>query len=163
MNTHPIERLKELLIYSQETGLFVWRVTRSGKTKAGMAAGTRNKLGYVNLRIDYREFGAHRVAWAITNGQWPTGDIDHINGDPSDNRIANLRDVPRAENLQNQRRAHRDSKSGILGVREVRPGRFQAKIMRNYRLYDLGDFPTAEEASAAYIKAKRELHAGCQI
>jgi hypothetical protein len=146
------------VIYDPETGHFTWKVQRSGKTKAGMRAGTKNRLGYINLRIDYRGFGAHRVAWAMQYGVWPNGDIDHINGIRDDNRIVNLRDVSRGSNLQNQRRAHRDSKSGILGVKANKCGTFSAMITSQYKLHSLGTFNTAAEASAAYQSAKRLLH-----
>jgi HNH endonuclease len=154
----PIEKLRELLTYNPDTGLFFWKVQRNGKTKAGMQSGTKSKLGYINLRIDYRTFSAHRVAWAIHYGQWPDGDIDHINGVRDDNRIVNLRNVSRGANLQNQRRAHKDSKTGLLGVSANSNGTFSAKIMSGYHLYKLGSFPTAEEASAAYQAAKLRLH-----
>jgi hypothetical protein len=157
MLTLHIDRLHELLIYQPETGLFFWKVQRSGKTKAGVLAGSKNGSGYINLRIDYLAYGAHRAAWAMHYGVWPDGDIDHINGNRADNRIENLRDVPRSTNLQNQRKAHRDNTTGYLGVSK-RGDRFRAKIMRNYRLYDLGEFLTADEASAAYQAAKQRLH-----
>lgn len=162
-NTVPIERLNELLAYDPTTGLLTWKLTRNSRIKAGDAAGGLDKHGYIVVRIDFVQYGAHRVGWAIHTGTWPKGDIDHINGVVGDNRISNLRDVPRAENLQNQRRAHRDSRSGILGVYLMADGRFTSRITKNYKRYDLGDFHTAAEASAAYLTAKRLLHAGCQI
>lgn len=161
-STVTVERVKELLAYDPETGIFTWRVKRNNKTPAGMAAGTQSTFGHVQLRVDFKSVLAHRAAWAVTYGEWPTTDIDHINGDPADNRIANLRIVSRGHNLQNQRKAHRDSKSGLLGVKQVGK-KWYAKIMAAGVRYELGIFLTPEEASAAYLTAKRKLHPGCTI
>ena len=95
-------------------------------------------------------------------GDWPTTDIDHINGDPADNRIVNLRMVSRGHNLQNQRKPHRDGKSGFLGV-YLKNGKWQSRIMVGGVSHDLGRFSTPEDASAAYLQAKRKLHPGCTI
>lgn len=162
-NTVPIERLNELLAYDPATGRLTWKLTRNGRIKAGDRAGCLGRLGYFCVCIDFVQYGSHRVGWALHTGSWPAGDIDHINGNRADNRIANLRDVPRAENLQNQRRAHRDSRSGILGVYLMADGRFISRITKDYKRHELGIFSTAAEASAAYLTAKRLLHAGCQI
>jgi hypothetical protein len=151
-----------LLAYEPDTGVLRWLVNRT-RVSVGTIAGCRNSRGYIGIRVLGREYKAHRLAWLLTHGQWPQGDIDHINGIVGDNRIANLRDVPRAENLQNQRRAHRDSRSGILGVYLMADGRYISRITKNYKRHELGIFQTAVEASAAYLKAKSELHAGCQI
>ncbi len=88
--------------------------------------------------------------------------MDHLNGDASDNRLANLRDVPQEVNQQNQRRANADSKTGLLGASPRGP-RFQAAITTQGDRRYLGLFDTAEEAHQAYLTAKRQLHAGCTI
>lgn len=161
-STVTVERVKELLAYDPETGIFTWRVKRNNKTPAGMAAGTQSTFGHVQLRVDFKSLLAHRAAWAVTYGEWPTTDIDHINGDPADNRISNLRMVSRGHNLQNQRKGHSDGTSGYLGV-SVRKNKWQAKIMSGGVRYGLGNFDTPELASAAYLEAKRKLHLGCTI
>jgi hypothetical protein len=84
--------------------------------------------------------------------------IDHINGDRSDNRAVNLRDVTPKETAQNLRSAHRDSKSGFLGVSPYRK-KWAAQIMRAGKLRRLGNFPTPEEAAQAYLQAKAEFDA----
>jgi len=161
-STVTLERVKELLNYDPETGLFTWLQRRNQIISAGDKAGYVSTSGHISICIDSYRVLAHRAAWAIAYGEWPSTDIDHINGDPADNRIANLRMVSRGHNLQNQRKAHRDSKSGLLGVRKIGKKWF-AKIMASGVLYNLGRFLTPEEASAAYLKAKRELHPGCTI
>src|SRR4051812_40825019 len=100
------ERLKQVLVYSPESGLF---------TRRGRVAGTTYR-GRINIFIDYRGYLAHRLAWLYVHGRWPIGDIDHIDGNASNNAISNLREVSRSVNMQNQRRARSDSRTGLLGV-----------------------------------------------
>jgi hypothetical protein len=159
------ERLRELLHYDPDSGVFTReRNSHQGRWKAGAEAGCPNRDGYIVLRVNGHLQYAHRLAWLYMHGSWPQLHIDHINGDKSDNRIANLRDVPRCVNLQNMRRATMASQSGLLGahVRADR-GSYSARIYVNGRTRFLGDFKTPEEAHAAYLAAKRERHAGCTI
>jgi hypothetical protein len=98
----------------------------------------------------------------MTHGAWPDGCIDHINGQKADNRISNLRKVTHAVNMQNQHRAARTSKTGLLGVSPNKT-RFVANINVDGRRVYLGSFATAHDAHSAYLSAKRELHAGCVL
>ena len=84
------ERLRELLNYDPLTGVFSWRVNGRGRSGVGTVAGGSN---HKRIAIDKKEYFVHRLAWLYVHGCWPTEDIDHINGDPSDNRIANLREA----------------------------------------------------------------------
>ena len=93
-------------------------------------------------------------------GAWPKGDIDHINGKRDDNRIANLRDVPRAVNRQNVLRARADNRVGLIGVKASRNGTYEARIGVNGKYLHLGTYRTAEAAHAAYVSAKRQHHIG---
>lgn len=156
------ERLRELLHYDAETGVFRWRVDRSIKTKAGAVAGNPQRSGHLRIGIDRREHQAHRLAWLYVTGKHPDHQIDHINGDPRDNRFANLRDVPVAVNIQNQRKPRRDNASGFLGVSPWK-NRWQAHICVFGKRQYLGQFETPEAAHSAYLVAKREMHAGCTI
>jgi hypothetical protein len=173
--THPPspEVLRALLSYDPEEGSFTWKPRplglfpddRSGliwNTRfAGKKAGCFKGTGQLVIGIFGCLTYAHRIAWAIQTGAWPSGDIDHIDGDPSNNRFANLRDVSRSVNLQNQRRAHVQNETGLLGVSPCKKsGRFYARIVVSGRQRNLGLSDTPEAAHAAYIKAKRELHAG---
>lgn len=79
-------RLRELLDYNAETGVFTWRVSRQGHCKAGSAAGARRHDGYIRICVDQRRVWGHRLAWFYVHGEWPSQQIDHINGNPSDNR-----------------------------------------------------------------------------
>lgn len=154
-----VARLREVLDYCPETGVFVWKVTRSFKAVAGAVAGSEYKAtGYLRIQIDGTSYLAHRLAWLHHYGEWPTLDIDHINGEKSDNRIANLREATTSQNGQNQHRAQSDNKSGALGVYLDKNGRWRAVIAKDGLIYGLGAFDTKESAHAAYLSAKRELH-----
>jgi hypothetical protein len=95
-------------------------------------------------------------------GAWPAGQVDHLNGARTDNRWTNLREATAAVNSQNQRVAYPRNKSGFLGVRAFRAG-WTAQITVARKQVYLGNFSTPEAAHEAYVKAKRELHAGCTL
>ena len=150
--------VRSLLDYDADTGLLRWRVSR-GSVQAGAIAGSPNKDGYLGLSIKRTTVLAHRVIWLHVHGVWPTRQIDHINGDRRDNRLVNLRDVAPAVNSQNLTDAHVDSYSGILGVHwHSRDKRWIAQLGAYGKRHHLGTFRTAEEAHAAYLKAKATLH-----
>jgi hypothetical protein len=153
------EQVREHLQYYADTGTFVWRTKSSSRARAGSIAGTTNGNGYRQIGIGGRIYPAHRLAWCWTYGKWPIYDIDHINGVKDDNRLANLREATRSENMQNQRRAQSSNKSsGILGVHKTAKQKWLAHIKLNKKLHYLGSFDTAEAACAAYTAAKQALH-----
>lgn len=160
MNTElTADRLRELLSYDAETGIFRWRMARGSSAKAGDAAGRRESLGYIQIGVDGRRYMAHRLAWLATHGEWPQGEIDHINGDRDDNRLTNLRQATRSQNLQNLRRARSDSRSGLLGASwDAASGAWKGQIQVEGKKKHLGLFDTAEAAHRAYLAAKAELH-----
>ena len=159
-----IEQLRHLLSYDPESGALIWATNRRGPIRAGDIAGKIDKNGYRQVMIAGKEYAAHRLCWAIHHGAAPAGMIDHINGDKSDNRISNLRDASRAINNQNLRSAHSRNCSGLLGVTfDKSRGRFVASIFSGGKKINLGRFLSADDAHAAYVKAKRELHPGCTI
>ena len=137
------------------------RAGRGGKTvQAGSVAGTRNSEGYLQTSIDGRLCLVHRVVWAYMHGEWPQGQIDHIDGDRSNNRLLNLRDVSPRVNSQNQRQPQGKTASGFLGV--SRCGRRWKAVIRSEDGKDmhLGVRDTPEEAHGLYVAAKREIHQG---
>jgi len=100
------------------------------------------------------------------HGGFPNGILDHINGNKSDNRIENLRESDHQKNSQNQRKATKRNLTGFLGVsvdRSCIPRPYVARIKAGGKNIRLGQFQTPEQAHEAYVKAKRELHAGCTI
>jgi hypothetical protein len=159
------ERLRELLNYDPDTGVFT-RKTSAGGECAGKIAGTRRRYRKtrieIGIGIDYADYRAHRLAWLYVYGKWPVGHIDHKDGNPLNNAISNLREATGSLNGQNLRKARRDNKSGLLGVSPNRL-RWSASIKADGRKHHLGTFDTAEEAHAAYVAAKRKLHEGCTI
>lgn len=144
-------RLLEALDYDPETGDF-FRLDIA--LRGGAPIGSYLDNQYKRICIDYQEYLAHRLAWFYVNGEWPSNDIDHINGVRGDNRICNLREATRQENLRNGR--GRPSKSGLKGV-NFRSGLTRPWYARIYpekgRKIHLGYFLTAEEAHAAYCEA----------
>ena len=157
------ELLQELFEYIPDTGVFKRRVSTSNSVKIGDVAGGVGAGGYVRISVNGKQHYAHRLAWVYMTGAEPD-DIDHINGNRSDNRWSNLRSVQRATNLENQRRAHAGSISGLLGVHwNKSKNKWHAKINVNRITHRLGYFATKEQAHAAYVEAKRRLHVGCTI
>jgi hypothetical protein len=160
------DRLRAVLDYDPLTGAFIWRERISIRITVGKRAGVANRLGHVCIGVDGVKHYAHRLAWLYMTGAWPAESIDHINGDPGDNRFANLRDVPHRTNMQNIRKRRSNNRSGFLGVvRDKDGGRWRAtlKSANGESVLSLGSFSTAEEAHAAYLEAKRRLHPGCTI
>ena len=155
------ERLRELLFYDPDTGVFTRRVTAGGKT-AGSVAGMRHKNhDYVAIRVDRKLYAAHRLVFLYVYGRFPEGEVDHLNRVRHDNRLCNLKEVSKAENQQNTP-VRKDNILGLKGIHEyfsrgVSYG-YLARIQVNGRRKRLGVFKTLDEAAAAYREAKREMH-----
>ena len=151
------ERLRELLNYDRETGVFTRNEDRGGYA-AGSASGCKSH-GYLTIKVDRIAYQAHRLAWLYVYGRWPRDQIDHINGIRDDNRIVNLREATGAKNQQNRRRATANNTTGVLGVSwHKRDKKFRASIQISGENKHIGYFNTAAAASLAYVTAKRKLH-----
>lgn len=156
MTALTVERLRALLSYDPQTGIFKWRVTRGPSAVAGDTARSQNGNGYLRIRIDGRKYYAHRLAWLYVHGRWPLGNIDHKDTVVSHNWIENLREATQSQNAANASRSH-SNRSGFKGVSwHARAARWAAKITVRRRDTYLGLFNTAEEAHAAYSVAARE-------
>lgn len=150
------EYLRSILHYDPLTGVFRWSAPRP-KIRVGDVAGGIDADGYNRIRIDGRKYAAHRLAWFYMHGVWPPHDIDHRHGARSDNRLSELRPLTRLHNIQNQRSARINNKTGMLGV-SPKGQRWAATIMFNYKKKHIGYFDTPEEAHAAYLAAKAVHH-----
>lgn len=114
-----------------------------------------NNQGYRWGTIFDKNYRAHRVLWAIVHGDWPSGHIDHINGNRSDNRIINLRDISREENCRNAKR-YRNNGSGVQGVGWCKQsGKWRARIRVGGKQISLGKFESLEDAAAVRKVAER--------
>lgn len=143
--------LEQWLSYDPETGIFTWLVNR-GKARSGKKAGSLNGRRYLAIRIDGKSYSAHRLAWLAFYGEWPIGEIDHINRIKTDNRIANLRVASSSQNEWNKN-LQKNNKSGYRGVSWcTNELRWRAGIKINGRQIRIGTYDTPEEASVAYWK-----------
>lgn len=147
--------LRELFHYDLENGCLIWKVARSPRIKIGTPAGYVSPYGYTQIRLNGKLWMSHRLIWMYMTGSFPLNDIDHIDGDRSNNKWGNLRDVTREENMQNRKGPDEDSLTGVLGVcfdRQSGKYRAQRTIYKRKVLNKL--FNTIEEAKEAYLSFK---------
>jgi len=152
------ERLKQLLHYNPETGLFTRIDIESNRTdRLGKQPGSRNTKGHIQIRLDGTLYVAHRLAWLYMNGRFPVNQLDHIDGDKTNNKITNLRE---ATNKQNQENVplQVNNTSGYRGVSfDKRLKKFRAYVCHNRQQITLGLFDTSELATSAAQKARDQL------
>lgn len=148
------ERAAELFSYDPQTGSLVWIKPTSNRIKVGDSVGCKKTIsGHIVTQVDGVRCAAHQIAWLLTFGVWPISIVDHINGNPSDNRIANLRLATFRQNLCNSKRP-KHNKSGVKGVYwDASRQRWHAQIQVYGRSKSLGRFVNIDEAADAYRKA----------
>ena len=154
------KRLKELFDY--QDGQLIRKTNRGrggegNRWKAGTVLGSKLDFGYVGASVDFKSYKIHRLIWLWHKGTLPTLHIDHIDGNPSNNRIENLREVTPSQNMQNIRKPRATNKLGFQGVYRVK-NRFRATLTTNGKPKHLGYFATPQEAHEAYVLEKRKLH-----
>lgn len=148
------KRLKEILDYDPETGIFTY-AKNHGRMKKGDRAGNINSHGYVNIKVLDRLWKAHRLAFFYMEGDTP-GAVDHINHVRTDNRWINLRPADRAINGKNQRMGS-NNKSGVTGVFWHKSAKkWVAQIRVNRKRVHLGSFASFDDAVAARKEAEVE-------
>lgn len=149
-----IQQLHKTFNYDPETGIFIRRALQHSHVAQ---AGCLGRSGYRQINLKSKIWYAHQLAWAYVHGCLPNCDIDHINGDKSDNRIANLRLATRSQNMQNTGMRSSNT-SGYKGVHFYkRTGQWIASIRHNGKPIHLGYFSTPEDASFAYEHKASEL------
>lgn len=154
MKKIPIDQLRSLVTYDDKTGSVKWI---SGQ-RVGREAGCRLSGGYRIIGICGTLILARRVAWALFHGEWPVSQIDHANGDPSDNRLCNLRPSTQVENRQNSRRRN-DASSGFKGVVWSKDhNKWRAYIGPRGKVKHLGYFDDPAVAHAAYTASAAEMY-----
>lgn len=158
------EQLREMLDYDKDSGVLVWKKCDfrsnawNGKYPGKHAITSDSGCGYRKGEVMGCTVYAHRIAWAIVHGEWPSGEIDHINGNSLDNRLVNLREASSSENSMNQK-GHKDSLSGLKGAGwHAQRGRWVSSIFAKGKRYHLGLFDSPQEAHEAYCKAAKEIH-----
>jgi len=157
-NLPTMAELSALLAYNPDTGLLTWRVSPGRRCRAGSRAGTPNGNGYIRVKVRGRKHLAHRLAWVLTYGQWPENEIDHIDRNRENNRLANLREVTRCENRNNFDRMTTVGASGIPNVTwHAAVRRWIGAYSFAGRKYYLGCFDCPLEA-ARVVAAHRSLN-----
>lgn len=152
-----LDVLVSYLSYDLRTGVFRWMVKRPKGVKPNDIAGRKLKNGSVSIQLLHRQYQAHRLAWLYHYGKWPTEFLDHINGNPADNRICNLREATNSQNQANRKRLTTNT-SGFRGVTwNQKCQRWQASIKKDGKNIYLGLYEDAEKAGSAYKAAAAEL------
>ena len=149
-------RVRELLCYNKDTGIFTWKVSR-GRVKEGSVAGYAGKDGYIQIGLDGKLYNAHRLAYLYYVGYMPSM-VDHINGDKQDNRWSNLRPCSKTSNGYNSK-LNKSNKSGVKGVSwHKTAGKWRAQLDINGKTRHLGLFEDKEEAIELMQLVREEAH-----
>ena len=152
------DKLVSEVFYDPEVGEFFPRRKRRGRVPSKLGLGDVNYDGYIRINVLGRRYYAHRLAWFYVHGVWPSEQMDHINGNRSDNRIENLREATQSGNGQNKK-MQRNNTSGCIGVTwNRRKKKWQAQINADGRRNYLGYFDIFDDAVAARKEAKLTLH-----
>lgn len=152
------EYLKSVLNYCPETGVFTWRVTGRGRRLNRVAGYDDGRTGYQYISVGGKRYLAHRLAWLYIIGDWPKDQIDHIDGEKSNNIFSNLREANNSQNNSNKP-AQQNNQSGYKGVSFVnRKKPWVAQLTVEGKNIWIGRFETKELAYAAYCKAAEKHH-----
>ena len=142
-----VQELRDAFFYDRDSGVIRWKV-KSGSSSPGKAAGSlNNTCGYLYVSYLRKKYAVHRLAWALEHGEFPSGQVDHINRNRLDNRISNLRVVTSSENMKNCGMSKTNT-SGIKGVR-FHMGKWEAYQSVNDRTVYLGRHDTQDRAAEA--------------
>lgn len=153
-----VGRLREVLAYDPETGVFLWKVATSSRNRVGSVAGVINNVGYRVICVDGKHYLAHRLAWFYVHGTWPPHEIDHINRDRADNRLINLRLATKSQNMVNGN-LRSDNTTGHKNISWHKGSqKYRVVIQKDGKQYQVGMFTEIDEAIRARDDAARRLH-----
>jgi hypothetical protein len=144
-------------LFDYKDGSLYWKINQ-GRIKAGSKAGTPREKGHIQIQYNKKMYREHSIVWMMFNGENPSAILDHINGNPSDNRIENLRLATNAQNLAN-RGKNKNNTSGFKGVYlHNQTNKWVASIKHLGKKYSLGCYENASDAHQAYKKACVKLN-----
>lgn len=148
------DQLKSVLAYDSTTGVFTWTNPSSNRVKLGDVAGNIEPTGYVGMVVNYGRYRAHRLAWLYVYGVMPDGEIDHMDGNKSNNAISNLRVVTSTQNKENTGLL-RNNTSGVRGVYwDKRRQKWMARVQHHNKWVFLGRFDSLSEAAKTVKEAR---------
>jgi hypothetical protein len=151
-------KLRELFDYNAMTGTLSWRISTNNRVKAGDPIKTKYRAGHLAVSIDGVRYLAHRVIWKMTTGEDPVDQIDHIDGDASNNSFANLRESDQSQNRMNSRK-NSNNTSGVKGISYHKAtNKWRATVGNGYASKQIGIFDDFQSAVEACNLARAEMH-----
>lgn len=152
------DRVNEVLEYDPVTGIFRWKIKLSDRAPIGKIAGGHSIRGHWRIRIDGHYYFAHRLAWLLMTGVWPSVEIDHDNRIRDNNRWVNLREATHSQNHANCG-LRSDNTTGYKGVMLCKQKqKYHAVVVKNGKRHHAGYFDDPVLASIAYLAKAKELH-----
>lgn len=156
-----VEYLKSLLKYDPKSGYFFWKINKSSRARIGRKTGNKNGNGYIILKVDCYRFQAHQIAWLLVKGKWPKKDIDHIDGNRSNNSISNLREATKQQNAWNMKRKNGENIKNTSGTKGVyfnkARKKWEVSIGVGRKIY-IGLFSELSDAVLARKKSEKKYH-----
>jgi hypothetical protein len=150
------EIARERWDYDPKTGVLRWKIKLSN-VKVGDVTGYESNGGYLQVGWDGKIYLAHRIIWLIVHGEWPPEQLDHINGDRTDNRLVNLRCVSNRQNSLNKERHRKGNLQGAYRLNRNLKSPWKAIIQIDGERKHLGYFPTEQQAHEAYLAALNNI------
>lgn len=153
-----LQELKSILNYDPETGIFTWLVNKSSNAKVNTIAGSLSIQGYIRISLNDKRYYAHRLAWFYVYGTWPKEQVDHINSNRTDNRICNLREATKSQNMINTK-LRKNNKSGIKGIswrKDLK--KWHARLTIDKKIICIGNFFNLNDAKLAIENARIKYH-----